>query len=104
MILAGIVTAILIGYVGPVNGYLGQRAELRAERAQLAQLEARRGSLTAQLAALERDDVLATRARGLGMVLPGERAFFIRSRDLQPPPPARPAGDDGIWGWLTHLL
>ncbi|HEX2503397.1 MAG TPA: septum formation initiator family protein [Miltoncostaeaceae bacterium] len=98
-------TALLIGYVGPVRGYLEQRSELRDERAKLAVLEDRRDAFRAQLEALDTPDVLETRARELGLVMPGERAFLVRG-ELQPPPPeSRDGGDDGgPLGWLTALF
>ena len=36
IIVAGVLTALLLGYIGPVWGYLDQRAELRDERGRLA--------------------------------------------------------------------
>jgi hypothetical protein len=48
--------------------------------------------------------VLETRARELGLVLPGERAFLVRG-DLAPPPePQDGRGDGGPLGWLTALF
>jgi hypothetical protein len=45
--------------------------------------------------------VLEARARQLGLVMPGERAFLVRG-DLDPPPPAEEGGGDGgPLGWLT---
>jgi cell division protein FtsB len=90
---------VLLGYIGPVNGYLSQRSELRAEQANLAVLEGRRDSLQRQLAALKRPDVLEARARDLGMVRPGERAIIVQG-ELDPPPPEPTHGDDGLLPWL----
>ena len=78
VILAGLLTALALGYIGPSNAYLSQRAELHAQQSGLDRLEARHRSLNAQLAALERNDVLEARARTLGLVKPGERAFVIK--------------------------
>jgi hypothetical protein len=49
--------------------------------------------------------VLETRARELGLITPGERAFLVRG-DLEPPPPEPPddGGDGGPLGWLTALF
>jgi len=80
ILLAGIVTAVGLGYLGPVNGYLEQRAELQRQRDNLERIEARRDSLRAQLQSLDRPDVIERRARAAGMVRPGERAFIIRDR------------------------
>ena len=97
-------TAVCIGYIGPVNGYISQRSELARERQNLAELQARRDTLAVQLRALERDDVLEARARQLGLLKPGERGFVLKRSELEPPPPPPEAGDDGIWGWLTSKL
>ena len=45
IIVAGMLTALMAGYIGPVRGYLDQRAELRDEQAKLATLEQRRDTL-----------------------------------------------------------
>ncbi|MEZ0284479.1 MAG: septum formation initiator family protein [Thermoleophilia bacterium] len=98
-------TALLIGYVGPVRGYFEQRGELRDERAKLAALEERRDEFKAQLDALDTPEVLETRARELGLITPGERAFLVRG-DLEPPAPQPQddGGDGGPLGWITALF
>ena len=103
--MAGLLTAILLGYIGPVKGYIDQRSELGAERTRLAALEERRDRYRAQLTALGRPDVLEERARELGLVQPGERAFVVNG-DLHPPPPEpEDDGDDGgPFGWLTGVF
>lgn len=101
IVLAGVLTAVCIGYIGPVNGYISQRSELTRERADLAQLQARRDALAAQLKALERADVLEARARQLGLLKPGEKGYVLKRSQLEPPPPAPEHRDDGLWGWLT---
>ncbi|MGE4032251.1 MAG: septum formation initiator family protein [Thermoleophilia bacterium] len=103
--LAGLLTAILIGYIGPISGYLDQRAELREERAKLAGLEAQRDAFREQIARLGQAPVLEARARELGLVMPGERAFLVRG-DLDPEPAESPdEGDDGgAFGWFTALF
>ena len=105
LIIAGLLTALLIGYVGPVRGYFEQRGELRDERAKLAALEERRDEFKAQLDALDTPEVLETRARELGLITPGERAFLVRG-DLEPPPPQPQddGGDGGPLGWITALF
>ncbi|MCC6833211.1 MAG: septum formation initiator family protein [Thermoleophilia bacterium] len=94
-------TAVCIGYIGPVNGYISQRSELARERADLTRLEARRDALSAQLKALERADVLEARARQLGLLMPGEKGYVLKRAELEPPAPAPERHDDGLWGWLT---
>jgi cell division protein FtsB len=88
-----------------VRGYLEQRSELRDERAKLARLEERRDRFKAQLEALDTPEVLETRARELGLITPGERAFLVRG-DLepQPPDPGAGGGDGGRLDWLTALF
>lgn len=91
--------------MGPVSGYLEQRAELREQQARLAELEARRDSFRHQIARLGQAPVLEARARELGLVMPGERAFLVRG-DLDPAPaaPADEGDDGGALGWLTALF
>lgn len=103
--MAGLLTAILLGYVGPVSGYLQQRAELSEQRARLAELEARRDGFREQITRLGQAPVLEARARELGLVLPGERAFLVRGDlDPPPPPPEDDDGDGGPLGWLTAVF
>jgi cell division protein FtsB len=94
----------VIGYVGPVRGYLSQRAELRDERARLETLERRRDDFKAQLAALDTPQVLEGRARELGLVRPGERAFLVRGDLDRPPPAPEDHGDGGVLGWLGAIF
>lgn len=101
--MAGVLTALLLGYIGPVSGYLEQRSELRDERARLAELERTRDSFRSQIADLDEPAVLEARARELGLIEPGERAFVVRG-DIDPPPPPEPRDDGGAFGWLTGLF
>jgi hypothetical protein len=98
-----VLTALLLGYIGPVSGYLDQRAELRDERARLAELERTRDSFRIQIANLGQPAVLEARARELGLIKPGERAFVVRG-DVDPPPPPEPRDDGGALGWITGLF
>ena len=47
--------------------------------------------------------MLEVRARELGLVEPGERAFVVRG-DIDPPPPEAPRDDGGAFGWITGLF
>jgi hypothetical protein len=98
----GILTAVLVSYVGPVRGYLAQRAELAAQRAALEDLRERRDALREQLTAIARPEVLERRARELGLALPGERTYVVRG--LPPPGGAAAAPeedeDGGLFGWI----
>ena len=105
IIIAGLLTALLLGYVGPISGYLSQRAELRDESAKLAVLEHNRESLRHQIAALNTADVLEARARAIGLVKPGERAFLVRGAlDPAAAPAEGGGGDGGPLGWLTGIF
>lgn len=101
--MAGVLTALLLGYIGPVRGYLEQRSTLRQEQARLHDLEQTRDALRTQIADLGQPAVLEARARELGLVEPGERAFVVRG-DIDPKPPPEPTDDGGSFGWLTGLF
>ena len=96
---------MLLGYIGPVSGYLNQRAELRDETSKLTVLQAERDTLKTQLAALDERPVLEARARALGLIEPGERAFLVRG-ELDPRPAATTGSHDGggPFGWLTAVF
>jgi hypothetical protein len=48
--------------------------------------------------------VLEARARALGLIEPGEKAYLVRGR-LDPPPAKGGGGDDGgPLGWLTGIF
>jgi cell division protein FtsB len=104
LFIAGILTAVLIGYVGPVQAYVEQRAELAHQRETLAQLDAKRDRLERQAKASNRPDVLEAKARDLGLIKPGERAYVIRG--LPEDKPARPESSDdgGLLGWIARRL
>lgn len=110
LLLAGIVTAILVSYIGPVRGYLAQRTELAQETARLDALEAHRQQLVRQLRAIDRPAVLERRARELGLVRPGERPFLVEGLDSVEREAAQErarerARDDGggLLGWLPGV-
>ena len=96
---------MLLGYIGPVSGYLNQRAELRHETTKLTVLQSERDTLKTQLAALDERPVLEARARALGLIEPGERAFLVRG-NLDPAPVAASRSHDGggALGWLTAVF
>lgn len=104
IIILGLLTALLLGYVGPVSGYLAQRSELRDESAKLAVLEHNRTQLRRQIADLNKADVLEARARAIGLIKPGERAFIVRGDLAAPAAPPKAADDGGPLGWLTAIF
>lgn len=77
LLLVGMLVGIVIGYVGPLRGYLAQRATLESERAGLVALEAKRDRLARCLEALNDPVVLEMVARELGFARPGEKVFNI---------------------------
>lgn len=104
-LIAGVATALLIGYIGPVQGYLEQREALAHEQAVLKSLEERKARLESEIAALDQPRVLEVRARELGFVRAGERAFIVRG--LPEPAPERKSPDEsggGIVSWLRDLV
>lgn len=91
--MAGIAAGIMVGYIGPVRGYLAQRSELATQRAGLARLEATRDKFARRLDALNDPVVLEVVARELGFVRPGEKVFYIAKGPRQRPAPPGGAGD-----------
>lgn len=96
--------------MGPVRAYLGQRAELARETARLERLEDRREQLVRQVRAINRPQVVERRARELGLVREGERAFLVQGLDRVERSAAEerrravPADDDdGILGWIPGI-
>jgi cell division protein FtsB len=77
LLVAGVLMGIIVGYVGPVRGYLAQHSALRAERTKLAGLQKERDGLTRRLEALEDPVVLEIVAREAGFARPGERVFRV---------------------------
>lgn len=86
-----------------------QRGELARETARLGELEQTRERFTRDLRALGQERILERRARELGLVRPGERAFIVRGLDeIEAAAEAARKQDSedggGIFGWLTDLI
>jgi cell division protein FtsB len=77
--LLGVLFAILTMYASPLSRWVTQKNAARADTAQLKQLEAHSQDLKAKLRALGQPQALELRARRLGMVKQGERAFVIEN-------------------------
>jgi cell division protein FtsB len=86
LLLAGVVIAITLAYIGPVRGYLEQRSELQGYQAALRSAEAQRDRIARQIEALRQPAVLEARARELDMVRPGEQSFLVDGLRGQPTP------------------
>jgi hypothetical protein len=77
IVIAGLFTAVGLSYIGPVSGYLSQKSTLRSEEVGLTALQVQRTELAAALNQLKQPAILETRAREIGMLLPGELGFVI---------------------------
>jgi cell division protein FtsB len=77
--LLGVLFAILTMYASPLHRWVIQKGTAQADTAALRQLEAHNQDLKAKLRALRQPQALELRARRLGMVKQGERAFVIEN-------------------------
>jgi cell division protein FtsB len=77
--LLGVLFVILLMYVSPLTRWVTQRNTASADTAELHQLQATHDSLKARLKALQGSQAIELRARSLGMVKQGERAFVIEN-------------------------
>lgn len=92
-----------------MRGYLEQRGELARETARLEELGQKRERFTRDLRALGQERILERRARELGLVRPGERAFIVRGLDeIETAAEAEREQDSedggGIFGWLPDII
>jgi cell division protein FtsB len=71
--------AILASYVGPSLDFLDAWRGSRDERAQLQELSREHSRLVAREAALKSPDAASVKARRMGMIASGERAYVVRS-------------------------
>lgn len=77
--LLGVLFVILLMYVSPLTRWVTQKNSAREDTAELRQLETANSSLKSKLEALSQPQALELRARKLGMVKQGERAFVIEN-------------------------
>ena len=104
LIVAGILIAVTLAYLGPVRGYLDQRSELHSAQASLHDMEATRDRIKRQLAALDQPAVLEARARELDLVRPGERAYVLQGLPSSAPRPVPKRHDRSLWDRLLGLF
>ena len=71
--------AILMLYISPLQRWFTQHNTAQQDSAQLHELQAHNQELRAKLKALRQPQALEMRARQLGMVGRGERAFVIEN-------------------------
>ena len=77
--LLGVLFAILLMYASPLHHWITQKNTAQQDSAALRQLQDHNDALRARLKALQRPQALELRARQLGMVKQGERAFVIEN-------------------------
>jgi cell division protein FtsB len=77
--LLGVLFMILLMYASPLQRWFTQKDTARQDTAELNRLEAHNKSLKSKLNALKQPQALELRARSLGMVKQGERAFVIEN-------------------------
>jgi cell division protein FtsB len=77
--LLGVLFVILLMYVSPLTRWVTQKNTAREDTAELQQLRATHDALNARLKSLKGAQAIELRARSLGMVKQGERAFVIEN-------------------------
>src|SRR6478752_7627565 len=77
--LLGVLFVILTMYVSPLSRWITQKNSAKEDTAELHQLRSTNDSLKARLRSLQQPQALELRARQLGMVKQGERAFVIEN-------------------------
>ena len=77
--LLGVLFVIVLMYVSPLTRWVTQKNTAKEDTAELHQLEASNAQLKAKLKSLQDPKALELRARRLGMVKQGERAFVIEN-------------------------
>jgi cell division protein FtsB len=77
--LLGVLCMILLMYVSPLTRWIAQKHTAKGDTAELRQLELTNSQLKARLKSLQSTQALELRARKLGMVKQGERAFVIEN-------------------------
>lgn len=77
--LLGVLFVIVLMYVSPLTRWVTQKNTAKEETAELHQLQATNTDLKARLSSLTGGEAIELRARSLGMVKQGERAFVIEN-------------------------
>jgi cell division protein FtsB len=77
--LLAVLFAILLMYVSPLTRWITQKGTAQQDTTELNQLQATNSELKAKLKSLQSPQALDLRARSLGMVKQGERAFVIEN-------------------------
>ena len=77
--LLGVLFVILLMYVSPLTRWVTQKNTAKEDTAELRQLETTNAELKSKLESLQSPGAVELRARKLGMVKQGERAFVIEN-------------------------
>src|SRR5260221_8754924 len=77
--LLAVLFVILLMYVSPLTRWVTQKNTASADTSELRQLETTNTDLKARLRSLQSPQALELKARSLGMVKEGERAFVIEN-------------------------
>jgi cell division protein FtsB len=77
--LLGVLFVIVLMYVSPLTRWVTQKNTAKEDTAELHQLQAANTDLKARLSSLAGGQAIELRARSLGMVKQGERAFVIEN-------------------------
>ena len=77
--LLGVLFVILLMYVSPLTRWVTQKNTAKEDTAELHELETTNSELKARLRSLQSPGAVELKARRLGMVKQGERAFVIEN-------------------------
>jgi len=75
--LVAVFAVIVLLYIGPTKAFVAAHGEAAEKREQVAKLRARNAELRIQKRHLQSPNALERRARELGMVRAGERAYVV---------------------------
>ena len=78
VLLVLVLIAILASYIGPLLSLVGAWQDRRSTASELAALRQENATLRARAAAAKGPDPANAAARRLGMVAPGEQAYYVK--------------------------
>jgi cell division protein FtsB len=78
VLLVLVLAAILASYIGPLLSLAGAWQDRRSAASELAALRQQNASLKARASATEGPDPADAAARRLGMIAPGEQAYYVK--------------------------
>ena len=78
VLLVLVLFAILASYIGPLMSLLGAWQDRRSVATELVNLRRENAGLRARATAAKGPDPAAAAARRLGMIAPGERAYYVK--------------------------